>query len=523
MANWVDAGEVSTLKARGRRIFKPGGRQILLLQAGDRIVACNNRCPHEGYPLSEGTLADGCTLTCNWHNWKFDLVSGETLVGGDRLTRYPVEVRDGHVYVDVADVPAAERQTKALSNLAEAIEDNSYDRMAREVARFLKAGGDPHEPLRRAILSRATRLEYGMTHAFAAAVDWLDLHAQAGDEARRLAALIEPLAHISWDTLREPEWPFTDAIARWDEMAFVEAIELEDEVAAVSAINAALIQENVEMPSLKRAFARAALAHYQDFGHAAIYTVKAFALIERLGRAVARPVLASLARSIVYASREDRIPEFRHYDVALKAFGVRTGDPCRVGDLVGQPVTATLDRISGLREEPLRAYRLLLEASAVAMLRFDTRVGQHVDKPVSHNASWLDFTHMLTFGNAVRDLCALVPELWPQALLQMGCFLGRNSSFLLPEPDRSTAVADRIRFLDEERAALYDHGLRDPIFACHRVKVLAAVAEETAWAGPGTLCDAVLAATNRYLHGTIKGHHALRLATQSLAFVDAEG
>jgi len=523
MTNWVDAGEVSGLQARGRRVFKAGKRQILLVLAGGRIVACNNRCPHEGYPLSEGTLSDGCTLTCNWHNWKFDLASGDTLVGGDRLQLYPVDVRDGRIFVDVSDAPAAERQAKALANLAEAVEDDEYDRMAREVARYLKAGGDPYEPLRQAIITRAARFEYGMTHAFAAASDWVDLHAQAADDSQRLAALVEPLAHIARDSLRQGEWPFTPDIGRWDEALLVEAIEREDEGAAVAVINAALVDGAVSMVSLKRAFARAALSHYQDFGHSAIYTVKAFDLIERLGAAVARPLLASLARSIIHASREDRIPEFRHYAVALKAYGANSGTACNADDLVGKPVAATLDRISGLPMEPLAAYRLLLEASAIAMLRFDTRVGHQVDKPVSHNVSWLDFTHMLTFGNAVRDLCDLVPDLWPQALLQMGCFLGRNAAFLMPEADRTHDIADRERFLADARTGLYDHGIREPIQSCHRVKVLAAVAQETSWAGPGTLSDAVLAATNRYLLGSIKYHHGLRLAKQSLAFVEAEG
>ncbi|MFL5239337.1 MAG: Rieske (2Fe-2S) protein, partial [Rhizomicrobium sp.] len=31
------------------------------------MFAIANRCPHEGYPLSEGTLSPGCLLTCNWH------------------------------------------------------------------------------------------------------------------------------------------------------------------------------------------------------------------------------------------------------------------------------------------------------------------------------------------------------------------------------------------------------------------------------------------------------------------------
>jgi nitrite reductase/ring-hydroxylating ferredoxin subunit len=173
MPDWFDAGSLTELLAKGRRVVKARGKQILLIGNGGRLFACNNRCPHEGYPLSEGTLGDSCTLTCNWHNWKFDLESGETLVGGDRLRQYPIEVREGRIRIDIADPPAEMRQARALESLEEASGDNDYERMAREVARFVKAGGDPLDPLRRMVARSAARFEYGMTHAYAAAPDWI--------------------------------------------------------------------------------------------------------------------------------------------------------------------------------------------------------------------------------------------------------------------------------------------------------------------------------------------------------------
>ena len=523
MADWIDAGTRSGLMAKGRLVLKAGAKQILLIADGDHLFACNNRCPHEGYPLSEGTLGPGCTLTCNWHNWKFDLESGETLVGGDRLRRYPVAEREGRIFIDVADVPAAERQTHALRNLAEAAEDNDYARMAREVARYVKAGGDPLETLRHAIGARAERFEYGMTHAFAAAPDWLALLDLAPSAEQQLVALIEPIAHIAWDTLREPAFPFTTETAVWNAEGFVAAIEREDETAAIALLNGALPRGPVLAPELKAAFARAALAHYQDFGHSAIYTRKAFELIGRLGWSVAEPVLKTLTRSIVYATREDRIPEFRHYAKALANWGRSTTAEMKARDLVGLSVNQTLERTLGLPGDNETKYRLLLEAAALAMLRYDLHVDDHVDKPVSHNVGWLDFTHALTFGHAARELCREQRELWPQALLQLACFLGRNAPFLGKESDWTWAVDDPAAFFARERAELNDHGIREPIIACHRVKTLSAVADEVAWAGDGTLSRALLAAINRYLHTPIKGHHALRSAHQALRFVEAEG
>jgi hypothetical protein len=364
------------------------------------------------------------------------------------------------------------------------------------------------------------RFEYGMEHAYAAAPDWLVLYDQAATPAQKLAALVEPIAHIAWDTLREPTYAYSSAESPWNDAAFARCVEDEDEAGAVALVNGAL--KNGELPALRRAFARAALAHYQGFGHSAIYARKAFELIDRLGSGVAAPVLLALTRSIIYATREDKIPEFRHYAKALSAWA---GDGRAVAprDLVGLPVNAALDRVAALPGDNEAKYRLLLEANALSMLHFNTSVDEHTTKPVSHNVRWLDLTHTLTFGNAVRLHCREQPELWPRALLQLACFLGRNAPFLAKEADWSWEAGDPVGFFERERLALYDHGIREPIFACHRVKVLAAVAEEVAWAGEGSLARTLLAATNRYLNSPIKGHHALRAAHQALSFVEAEG
>ena len=102
----VKVADLADLDAKGLKVVKVGRKQIVLFKTDAGIYACNNRCPHEGYPLAEGHLADGCVLTCNWHNWKFDLESGETLIGGDRLRRYPVVVKGSEIWLDVGDPPA---------------------------------------------------------------------------------------------------------------------------------------------------------------------------------------------------------------------------------------------------------------------------------------------------------------------------------------------------------------------------------------------------------------------------------
>jgi nitrite reductase (NADH) small subunit len=55
------------------------------------VYASQAECPHRGGPLSEGLLG-GTTLICPLHSWKFDLATGEALMGACGLKTYPVRV-----------------------------------------------------------------------------------------------------------------------------------------------------------------------------------------------------------------------------------------------------------------------------------------------------------------------------------------------------------------------------------------------------------------------------------------------
>src|SRR5260370_6981246 len=101
----------------GRKLVRHKGKQVLVIAQQDRVFAIANRCPHEGYPLSEGTLGPGCVLTCNWHNWKFDLASGEALVGRDPVRTYQVAERGGEIFIDFRDPPAEDRHPRAPTRI----------------------------------------------------------------------------------------------------------------------------------------------------------------------------------------------------------------------------------------------------------------------------------------------------------------------------------------------------------------------------------------------------------------------
>jgi nitrite reductase/ring-hydroxylating ferredoxin subunit len=76
------------------------GTPVCLVRLDDRVVAFEDRCPHRGTPLSQGTLRD-TTLTCAAHTWEFDVRTGELLRlrAPACLSMRAVRERDGQIEV----------------------------------------------------------------------------------------------------------------------------------------------------------------------------------------------------------------------------------------------------------------------------------------------------------------------------------------------------------------------------------------------------------------------------------------
>ncbi len=54
------------------------GRELLLARVGDDYLLADNRCPHMGGNLSQGSL-DGTVVTCPRHGSRFDLRDGHVV------------------------------------------------------------------------------------------------------------------------------------------------------------------------------------------------------------------------------------------------------------------------------------------------------------------------------------------------------------------------------------------------------------------------------------------------------------
>lgn len=87
---------------------------VCMTNVGGTYAALDNRCPHQGGPLGEGSIENGM-LRCPWHGWDFDPLSGKPPGGfDDGVQTYPVEVRDDGVYVGF---PAPDEHVRTVSDV----------------------------------------------------------------------------------------------------------------------------------------------------------------------------------------------------------------------------------------------------------------------------------------------------------------------------------------------------------------------------------------------------------------------
>ena len=115
-----------TAEHEWHKVAEPGGlddgrvravtvdrRTIALCRVGEQFGALDNRCPHQGGPLGEGSIENGW-LRCPWHGYDFDPLTGRPPEGLDDAVRtFAVDVRDDGVYVEL---PARAGEIRTVSD-----------------------------------------------------------------------------------------------------------------------------------------------------------------------------------------------------------------------------------------------------------------------------------------------------------------------------------------------------------------------------------------------------------------------
>jgi nitrite reductase/ring-hydroxylating ferredoxin subunit len=459
----IRACSLSDLERDGMRVFSAEGRTILLVYEKGEVFALDNRCPHMGFPLSRGTVSDGI-LTCHWHHAKFDLAGGCTLDPfADDVPSFPVEVRDGAVYVDPhpirRDVRAHLRQ-----KLDEGLEQNIRLVLAKSLI-GLGELGDTNEVIARAaqfgLQNRASGWSTGLSILTAMANVMPSLapsdrplalyhgvvHVARSTENQPPNFDLEPLATSERRPERYVEWFRRFVDSRAGEAA---------ERTLRTAIHLVLPREVIE----HMVFAACTDHLFMDEGHSLDFANKAFELVDHIGWQHAEVVLPAVVPNLVQASRAEERSSWRHpvdIPALLRDAFADLDDVIEAGAQHPQPdwqghieLAETIldgepkDTVEAIRHLITEGVSLQALSGAVSYAAARRPVHFHV---TNEFGDWDTVHHTFTYTNAVDQAMRRAPS----ALLARAIFDGAMSVYLerflnvpkqpIPRPSRSSPTA----------------------------------------------------------------------------------
>ena len=409
------AAALDDVRRLGSLVAHVNGHTLALFADGDDVRAVDNRCPHMGFPLHRGTLHDGI-LTCHWHHARFDVATGGTFdQWADELRVFPVELRDGEVWVDLA--PLGDPLALRRARLGDGLERNLPLVIAKSVIGLVEGGADPVESFR-------IGLEFGSRYRAPGFGQGLTMHGCFANMLPVLApddrahALHQGLSAVALDcagmaprfAVRPLPGDETDVVVltRW----FRRFVEVRDSDGAERCIVSA-VRVGADDAQLARMLFAAATDHrYIRTGHVLDFTNKALESLDAVGwdNELAERVLASLATEYAVADRMEESNAWRHpvdvvaivedaFDRLPEAMDGRAtiawGPDWEV--LLGDDPQAIADRL-------LEAFRaggtpegvagIVVRAAAIRVARFHTS---------NEFGDWDTALHTFTFANAVHQ------------------------------------------------------------------------------------------------------------------------
>ena len=98
---WVKVLESSDELAEGRVMTVTAeNKDYCLAHYEDKFCALDNKCPHQGGPLGEGSIENGL-LRCPWHGWDYEPCSGKVPGYDDGVETFETKVENGGVFIKV--------------------------------------------------------------------------------------------------------------------------------------------------------------------------------------------------------------------------------------------------------------------------------------------------------------------------------------------------------------------------------------------------------------------------------------
>ncbi len=425
MSATVRVCTLAELQREGVRVVSTGARTAAVFWHRDQVFAVDNRCPHMGFPLSQGTVADGI-LTCHWHHAKFDLSGGCAFdLFADDVAAFRAEVRDGEVWLD-PDPVEEEAVTHATRKLTEGLEQNLRLVIAKSVIALCEAGRED------VVLTTAAR--FGVKHRAAGWSSGLSIltamaNVQAQlDPADRPRALYQGVVHVARSTHGEPP-DFDIAALQTDEDRpaqfrtwFRRFADVRSRDAAERCLRTAAAASLDEIQLADLLLAASTDHTFMDVGHTLDFANKACELLDAIGWDDAPDVLSSVIPTITGAQRMEETSAWQH-PVDLPRLLDEAGDALDDAVAVGGERDPSWDAHRPLAESilddpPKRSLGMIVDAARAGapLTELSAAVAYAAARrPLHFHTSnefgdWNTVHHTLTYTNAVDRAMQRAPS-----------------------------------------------------------------------------------------------------------------
>ncbi|ERH08274.1 MAG: Rieske (2Fe-2S) iron-sulfur domain protein [halophilic archaeon J07HX64] len=462
---YVPVAERSALEDEGRTVVSEDGKAIALFYHRGEIHAVDNRCPHMGFPLTRGTVEDG-VLTCHWHHARFELEEGDTFdPWADDVQTFPVELRDGTVYLDPDPEQSVPPATRWRNRLADGLQENLSLVMAKGVIGLGEEGEGFDTPLETAVKFGTTYRDSGWGRGLTTLSYMADLYPVLGVRDRR-RALYTGVRAVADDCADQPprfqQPAFENRTLSKNQLKgwFRENCEVRDADGAERCLLTAI--ETLPPGEVAELLVTAATDHlYLDAGHTLDFLNSALSTVEQLGWDHAPGVLAATVPRFTEATRFEEQSSWRQpVDVATLCFDAHD----RLPELVAAGEKKSWTEPEGFVETLLSDdAEAIVEALCDAIADGATRaeltdaVARAATRRVAYFTTnnefndWNTVHHTFVYANAAHELT----DRTDATELYRACFDGAISVYLdrflnsprapVPEPGDSSRDPETVR------------------------------------------------------------------------------
>lgn len=106
-----DVSEIADSRAK---IFCVGSERVAVYRHENKLYAIHNVCKHQGGPLGEGKILDGC-ITCPWHGYQYLPQNGQSPPPfKEKVSTYDVKVLDNKVWLNPTPYPEGTERPGSL-------------------------------------------------------------------------------------------------------------------------------------------------------------------------------------------------------------------------------------------------------------------------------------------------------------------------------------------------------------------------------------------------------------------------